>query len=102
MAVILVHNLRLCQNHQFVVTELHSPDGLGEAGNLSIPDILRSDVELWGEGRPTPRRHRVDLVSAMIERVRESYRHYDGPASTPTRGTRTLKRAPYSLPYNLW
>ena len=71
VAVRLVRNLCLRQYHQFVVPNMHGPDGLGEAKVPPIRDIVHSEVEPWGVGRPAPRRRqrRVDSVSVMEYRV---------------------------------
>ena len=73
MAVLFVRDLCLHQQHPVVFSELHGPDGLGEAKYPSIPDVIRSEVDPWGLGRPVPLRWRrsIEAVAAMAEIVSE-------------------------------
>ena len=43
VAVRRVQNICLCQQHQLVVLELHSPDGLGDTESPAIPYIVSSE-----------------------------------------------------------
>ena len=71
VAVKRVRNIRLYQNHQVLVTELHGPDGLGEAKATDVPYIVSSEVYPWGAWRPAPRwwRRSFESVVAIAERV---------------------------------
>ena len=55
MAVRLVGDFRLRQQHQVVVAKLHSPYCLGNAKAPDLLDVVHSEVEPWGTGRPVPR-----------------------------------------------
>ena len=78
MEVQLVRNICLHQQHQVIVTEMHGLDGLGKSKYLDVLDIVRSNVDTWGSGRPVMWQQWgcVESVTSMIERESESDRHY--------------------------
>ena len=81
VALYCVCNIRLCQNHQEIVTEIHGIDSLGEGEATAVQDILIYKVCPWGAGRLVPiwRQRYVDPFGDTVERVGKKDRHYAGP-----------------------
>ena len=84
MAIFLVHYLRFCHQHQVVLSNLHGPDGLGEAESLAILDVVHLEIEPWGEGCPVSRRRqsRAGSVATMVDSVSEEDQIFVSPSSS--------------------
>ena len=94
----LIHNIRLYQQHQAVVPNLHVMDLLGKAKASAVPDVVRSKVETWGRGglrRGSSGAAWIRFLPWWIGRFK--HKGVMSLATSPTHGTQPLKSAPYPL-----